>query len=141
MTVLEPIPHDAAGVIEASRAREKAQTLYYRALAAHAAAAGDADATDRLNDLHADEQHHLSRLTARLLELGPRPHDLSAVPSPAAELEGWEKGARSREEDEVRWYEAAVALALDEETSAVLREILEAERHHARELRGKWMSA
>ena len=55
-------------LLEASRLREKAQTLFYRALAAQAIAAGDDDASERLNDLHADEQHHLSRLTARLLE-------------------------------------------------------------------------
>ena len=141
MSVDEQLPRDAAGVLEASRAREKAQTLFYRGLAAQAAAAGDEEATERLNDLHADEQHHLSRLTARLLELGLPPRDLSAVPAPGGDLEGWEMGARTREADEVRWYERVRTVELDPETRAVLDEILEAERHHARELRGKWMSA
>ena len=135
------LPPDAIGVLEASRVREKGQTLFYRALAAQAVAAGDDDASERLNDLHADEQHHLSRLTARLLELGRSPHDLSAVPAPGGELGVWERLAREREAEEVRWYEAAAALALDAPTHAVLIEILESERHHADALRGKWMSA
>ena len=136
-----PLPTDAPGVLEASRVREKGQTLFYRALAAQAVAAGDDDASERLNDLHADEQHHLSRLTARLLELGGRPRDLSAVPTPGGELEVWEVVARDRELDEVRLYEAASGLPLDASTHAVLVEILESERHHAKALRGKWMSA
>ena len=137
----EVTPHDAAGVLEASRVREKAQTLYYRALAAEASASGDRDATDRLNDLHADEQHHLSRLTARLLELGHRPRELAAISAPGGELAGWERAAREREAEEVRWYEAVAELGLDRDTEAVLAEILDSERHHLRELRGKWMSA
>ncbi|MSR36066.1 MAG: hypothetical protein EXR95_05395 [Gemmatimonadetes bacterium] len=141
MSAPSALPSDAAGLLEASRAREKGQTLFYRALAAQAVAAGDDDATERLNDLHADEQHHLSRLTARLLELGQAPRDLSAVPAPGGELEGWEVVARAREEDEVRWYEDAAALPLDESTRATLAAILVSERHHAEALRGKWMSS
>jgi rubrerythrin len=137
----ERLPGDAAGVLEASRAREKRQTLFYRALAARAVAAGDDDASERLNDLHADEQHHLSRLTARLLELGGSPRDLSSVSAPAGGLEDWERVAREREDAEVRWYEAAAALPLDAPTRALLAEILDSERHHAEALRGKWMSA
>jgi rubrerythrin len=121
--------------------REKVQTLFYRALAAQAAATGDEGATERLNDLHADEQHHLSRLTARLLELGHAPRDLSGLAARADALEGWEARARMREAEEVRWYEATTRLALDPTTHAVLSEILASERHHERELRGKWMSA
>lgn len=136
-----PLPGDARSLLDASRAREKGQTLFYRALAAQAVAAGDDDATERLNDLHADEQHHLSRLTARLLELGHAPADLSAVPAPGGELDGWEAVAHEREADEVRWYEQAAQLPLDETTRAILREVLESERHHAAGLRGKWMSA
>jgi rubrerythrin len=132
---------DVVGVLEACRAREKAQTLFYRALAAEASAAGDERAVDRLNDLHADEQHHLSRLTARLLELGQVPHDLSAVPAPVGRLADWEDGARAREAEEVRWYEAAIGLDLDSATRGVLAAILDSERHHERELAGKWMSA
>jgi len=130
------LPGDVLEVLEASRVREKVQTLFYRALAAQAVASGDDDASERLNDLHADEQHHLSRLTARLLELGCSPRDLSAVPAPGGELESWERLAREREAEEVRWYEAAAALPLDGSTRAVLAEILESERHHAEVLRG-----
>jgi rubrerythrin len=139
--VTSPLPRDAPGLLEAGRAREKGQTLFYRALAAQAVAAGDDDASERLNDLHADEQHHLSRLTARLLELGGRPRDLSAVPTPGGELAEWEVLARDRELDEVRWYEAASRQPVDPPTRAILAEILESERHHAEALRGKWMSA
>lgn len=135
------LPADAAGVLEASRRREEAQTLFYRTLAARASAAGDEQAVEPLNELHADEQHHLSRLTARLLELGRAPLDLSGVAVPVGVPEGWEAEARAREIEEVRWYESATAVALDDATAAVLREILEAERQHARELRRKWMSA
>ena len=132
---------DAVGVLEESRRREKAQTLFYHTLAAGASAAGDEQAVERLNELHADEQLHLSRLTARLLELGRAPLDLSAVAVPAGVLEGWEAEARAREVEEVHWYESPTAARLDDATTAVLREILEAERHHAREFCGKWMSA
>ena len=132
---------DVVALLEASRAREKAQTLFYRALAAHAAAGDDADATERLNDLHADEQHHLSRLTARLLELGHAPADLYGVAAPAAAFAGWEEVARAREADEVRWYEVVEGGALDGTTRATLAEILASERHHLSDLRGKWMPA
>jgi rubrerythrin len=134
-------PTDVLGLLEASRVREKAQTLFYRALAAQAVGAGDDDAGERLNDLHADEQHHLSRLTARLLELGEAPRDLRSVPAPGGELAAWETIAREREVEEVRWYQAAAAVPLDEATGALLAEILDSERHHAESLRGKWMSA
>ena len=141
MSVPESGPRGSLRVLEESRAREKAQTAYYRALAAHAATGTDAEVTERLNDLHADEQHHLSRLTARLLELGHVPDDLSAAPVSGGELNGWEEEAREREAEEVRWYEAVTGLELDEATLVVLREILVSERHHLRDLRGKWMSA
>ena len=94
-----------------------------------------------MNDLHADEQHHLSRLTARLLELGHAPADLYGVAAPPAVWEGWEEVARAREAEEVLWYEAAVAGALDDATRATLAEILASERHHLSDLRGKWMPA
>jgi rubrerythrin len=124
-----------------SRRREKSQALFYRNLAAEAEEAGRADDVERLNELHADEQHHLSRLTARLLELGATPGDLRDVPGPVASLEGWETLARRRESDEISWYEDALSEAIDAATRAALLEILESERHHHEELRGKWMSA
>jgi rubrerythrin len=123
------------------RRREKAQTLFYRKLAADAERVLDPAASERLNELHADEQHHLSRLTARLLELGGRPDDLRDVAVPACELLGWEAAARERERDEVSWYEDALGHTLDGATREVLQEIVESERRHHAELRGKWMSA
>lgn len=124
------------------RAREKAQTLFYRALAAAAEEAGDAPLAERLNELHADEQHHLSRITVRLMEMGETVADLTDMERPAAELDGWEDDARRRENDEVRGYEQALAaLAGEPETKAVLEEILESERQHREHLGGKWMSA
>ena len=124
-----------------SRRREKAQTLFYRKLAAEAELALNEALSERLNELHADEQHHLSRLTARLLEVGGAPEELRDVAAPPAGLADWEGAARAREREEVSWYERALENALDVETRAVLVEILESERHHHAELRGKWMSA
>jgi rubrerythrin len=141
VSVPESVPRSSLRVLEESREREKAQTVYYRALAAHAVVGEDAEATERLNNLHADEQHHFSRLTARLLELGHVPRDLSVLAVSGGKLDGWEEEAREREAEEVRWYEAVTGLGLDEATLVVLGEILVSERHHLRDLRGKWMSA
>lgn len=134
--------HDPIEVLEEGRRREKSQTLVYRALAAEAESEGLPDLGERLNGLHADEQHHLSRLTARLLELGGRPDDLRDVPRPVVVLEGWEVEAREREREEVAWYEKALSDAtMDDETREVLEEILESERQHEKILGGKWMPA
>ena len=44
--------------------------------------------------------------------------------------------------NEIEWYEAALeGETLDDQTRALLSEILVSERHHERELGGKWMSA
>lgn len=128
-------------MLEESRTREKRQALFYRTLAAEAEWADRLDEAERLNGLHADEQHHLSRLTARILELGGNPADLRGVNSPEPNLDAWENAAREREDDEIAWYEGVLAGELDDATAAIVREILESERHHQRELGGKWMSA
>jgi len=128
-------------VLEEGRAREKEQTLFYRALAAEAEARGQENLVERLNALHADEQHHLARLTARVLELGGIPGEVGGA---TPELPGqgeWERVARAREEGEVGWYRRAVEGPTDPGTQALLQEILDSEEHHARELGGKWMSA
>lgn len=130
--------------LDEARRLEKEQTLFYRSLAARAEAIGDARLSEALNELHADEQHHLSRLTARLLELGasPRTLDRAAAPPDLPELDGWEPAAREREAAEVERYEKLLAAPdLDDTTRAVLEEILAAERHHLTHLAGKWMSA
>ena len=124
-----------------SRRREKAQALFYRTLAAMAIRSGREADAERLNELHADEQHHLSRLTARLLELAGELRDLADVTSPDAPPDAWEDLARRRETDEVAWYEEVLAAPLDPVTREVVEEILASERRHRAELRGKWMSA
>jgi rubrerythrin len=126
--------------LQAARAAEREQALYYRRLASHAEDAGDAALSERLNGLHADEQHHLSRLTARLLELGATAATLEAPP-PAARFPEWEDEARDRERREIRRYEALLALGPDDFTTTILSEILQTERAHERELGGKWMNA
>lgn len=133
----EPI----VAVLEEARAREKEQTLFYRALAAEAETRGREELLERFNDLHADEQHHLSRLTARILELGATPRELSPSTPKLPEHDVWETVARVREEGEVTWYQAAVEGDLDPATKSLLREILESEQHHYRDLGGKWMAA
>lgn len=129
-------------VLEESRLREKRQTLFYRLLAAEAEWSDHLDEAERLNELHADEQHHLSRLTARVLEMGATPADLRDAPRPEAALDGWETAAREREGEEVAWYERVLEQdSLDAETRRVIEEILVSERHHRETLGGKWMSA
>ncbi len=135
------LDREAITALERARAAEKEQALFYRALAAQAEAAGDAEAVERLNGLHADEQHHLSRLTARLLELGEPIADLRSRPAPTAALERWESVARGREREEIERCRALLELPLDDATAALVREVLRAEELHERVLGGKWMRA
>jgi rubrerythrin len=133
---------DLNEALESARAAEKRQALYYRALASAAEDRGDDALSERLNELHADEQHHVSRLSARLLETGASLRPLPDVLDEPPSLDGWEVEAHRREADEVARYEALVAdEALDAATLALVAEILETERNHARELGGKWTSA
>ena len=132
---------DLTDALQRAREAEKEQALFYRALAAAAEAHGDAALSERFNELHADEQHHLSRLTARLLELGAALVDPLAA-APAVSLDGWEAAAGARERGEVARYEALLARGdADDATAAVLTDILNTERHHAAELGGKWTRA
>lgn len=124
-----------------ARRLEKAQTLFYRSLAAAAEDAGRAAESERLNELHADEQHHLSRLTARVLELGGKPEDLPGGLREVT-LDGWETEARRREEEEVAFYDGLLGEGiLDGETREVVEEIRASEEQHRQHLGGKWMSA
>ena len=135
------MPEDLTSALQRAREGEKEQALFYRALAAAAEERGDAALAERFNELHADEQHHLSRLTARLMEMGAAPRELSP-PAPPFGLDGWEEVAEARERGEVARYEALLEHAgLDGHTGALLREILDTERHHAAELGGKWTTA
>jgi rubrerythrin len=132
---------DLVAELQRAREGEKEQALFYRALAAAAEERGDAVLAERFNELHADEQHHLSRLTARLLELEASPRELAPIVPPYG-LEGWEDAAAARERGEVSRYEGLLQREdVDDHTAALLREILETERHHAAELGGKWTTA
>lgn len=130
-----------ADVLREGRRRELEQALFYRFLAAAAEAVGDGPTAERINELLADEQHHVSRLTARLLELGEKPEDVRTPPPPVPPLSEWQAEARRREAEEIAWYEEALESVSDAQTVAVLREIVASERHHHDDLAGKWMSA
>jgi D-sedoheptulose 7-phosphate isomerase len=128
-------------LLEEARLAEKEQALYYRALAGAAEDAGDAALAERFNELHADEQHHLSRLTARLLETGTAPAELPADAPLAPPLDAWEEDAREREREEVARYAALVARPHDAVTRALLEDILAGEQLQLEALGGKWMWA
>jgi rubrerythrin len=130
-----------AAALETLRSAEKAQAMYYRGLAARAEEEGDAAFAQRLHDLHADEQHHVSRLTARLVELGHTPRELERPAAPGSPLAGWESEAKHREQAEVERYEAFLRSDLDPLTRALVEGILEVEMHHRDELAGKWTVA
>ncbi|HSJ25126.1 MAG TPA: ferritin family protein [Longimicrobiales bacterium] len=128
-------------LLQDARLAEKKQALFYRALAAAAEDANDGALSERLNELHADEQHHLSRLTARLVELEEPVPDVVAGTDETPVLDGWEDLARGREAEEVARYAHLLNEQLDEKTRNMLEQFLEAERHHQETLGGKWMSA
>jgi phosphoheptose isomerase/rubrerythrin len=128
-------------MLHAARAAEKQQALYYRALAAAAEDRDDTDLSERLNGLHADEQHHLSRLTVRLVELNESVEALDDERAPDVQLDGWEADARQREHDEVARYERLLGQELDGKTRALLEQFVVVERSHAKALGGKWMGA
>lgn len=134
---------DAAAMklLHEARLAEKRQALFYRALAAAAEAADDADLSERMNGLHADEQHHLSRLTVRLVEFGEPVDDLGAETAPNVRMHGWEDEARSRERDEIARYESLLHSGIDDRTRVMIEEFLVAERGHVDTLGGKWMGA
>jgi rubrerythrin len=132
---------DLISALEEARAAEKAQSLFYRALAAEAEDRGDDAMSERFNELHADEQHHVSRLSARLLELGVSLADIANLTGETVGMDGWEPAAAQREEAEVRRYEQLLQNDVDADTRALLQEILDTERHHAAELGGKWTTA
>ena len=127
--------------LQRCREAEKQQALFYRSLAFLAEEAGDEPLSERLHGLHADEQHHLSRISARLLELGAAPVDVRHVRADPESLQEWEERARQREREELRRYEALLTQDLDDSTADLVREILTTEEHHVRELGGKWTPA
>jgi rubrerythrin len=128
-------------LLHAARLAEKRQALFYRALAAAAEDIRDDDLSERLNGLHADEQHHLSRLTVRLVELGEAVDDVGAEAAPQVALDGWEDTARLREGEELARYTVLKSHELDDKTRHMIEQFIEAETGHARVLGGKWMGA
>ena len=128
--------------LQAARVAERDQALFYRALAGEAERLGERDLSERLNGLHADEQHHVSRLSARLLELGEALEELPPPSMPEVALEEWEPLAREREQVELDRYHGLLSHGgLDEQTRHMLTEFHAAERHHRDALGGKWMGA
>ena len=127
--------------LQRARRAEKEQALFYRALSARAEDAGDVRAVEDLNGLLADEQHQLSRLTARLLEADEMIEDLNDVSAPSVEYPAWQSQARAREQQEIERYQQLAALGPDPETAALIAEIVAVEHQHARTLGGKFMSA
>ncbi|MQA90021.1 MAG: hypothetical protein GEU90_07290 [Gemmatimonas sp.] len=123
------------------RRAEKLQALVYRHMAARAEAAGEVELAHRFHGLHADEQHHLSRLTARMLELGANPADLSTLQAPPASLDDWQEIVRTSEAAEIDRYRSLDRSDLDEVTRSLVDEILSVEERHAQELGGKWTVA
>jgi rubrerythrin len=132
---------DTIRLLHEARLAEKRQALYYRALAAAAEDVGDDDLSERLNGLHADEQHHLSRLTVRLVELEEAVDDIGDEIAPDVRLSGWEADARAREQGEIARYDDLLDHQLDDKTRHMIRQFAEAEREHAAALGGKWMGA
>lgn len=139
MGVERPAPTVLAALQDA-RSAEKAQTAFYRSLAAEAERRGETRTAERLNELLADEQHHLSRLSARLLEWGEALVDREVEPEPVA-LPDWEVTARERERAEIERYAALLDEALDERTHRMITGFLAVEQRHAESLGGKWMKA
>lgn len=133
--------NEAVAVLQEGRKRELEQALFYRFLSGDAEDSGDEGEAERLNELLADEQHHVSRLTARILELGAKPDDVGRDVPEVPSLGDWEGVARDREAEEVAWYEAALQRVDDPATLQILRGILASERQHLDHLAGKWMPA
>jgi rubrerythrin len=136
-------PGDSASLelLEAARRAEKAQAITYRALAATAEAESNPALAQRFHDLHADEQHHYSRLTARLLELRIRPPDVPGTGHDPIVLAGWEARVAAMESAEIERYHELLEHDLDPPTRALLEEILAVEERHRSELGGKWTAA
>jgi hypothetical protein len=135
-------PPAFAPALHEARALEKEQALFYRMLSAEAENQGNVEDIEALNGLLADEQHHLSRLSVRLVELGEELAALSDEHMPSdAIYESWREVARIRERKEVARYEEMLELPLDEATAAMIRGFLEVERAHEQHLGGKYTDA
>lgn len=131
---------EAIRLLHEARTAEKEQTLFYRALAAVAEARGAESDSEALNGLLADEQHHLSRLSVRLVELGAEVFEPLAQ-TPDYDFSDWHYYARLRERAEIERYERLLEQPLDAETCQMLEGILAVERQHEANLGGKYTEA
>lgn len=136
------LPAALRDALIAARDAERDQIAFYRALAIEAERAGQEGVAERVNGLLADEQHHYSRLVARLMET----EGLMGGGVPATLLRdigwtGWEERARARERGEIERYVSLLTFEMDAATRTMLEAFLDAERRHERELGGKWMGA
>jgi rubrerythrin len=135
-------PPSYAPALHEARALEKEQAQFYRVLSGQAEAADNLEDVEALNGLLADEQHHLSRLSVRLVELGEELAAFSDEHMPSEAIyENWQDVARIRERKEIARYEGILKLALDDETAAMIRGFLDVEREHEKHLAGKYTDA
>ena len=134
------VPYAAA--LHEARALEKEQAQFYRVLSSLAEEEGSAEAIEALNGLLADEQHHLSRLSVRLVELGEdlAPLNDAHMPSDAI-YASWRDVARIRERKEIARYENILRMQIDEETARMIAGFVEVEKQHEEHLAGKYTDA
>jgi rubrerythrin len=135
-------PPAYAAALHEARALEKEQAQFYRVLSAQAEEQGNAGDIDALNGLLADEQHQLSRLSVRLVELGEELAPLNDAHMPSdAIYDNWRDVARIRERKEIARYEQILAAPLDQETASMIQGFLDVERQHEEHLAGKYTDA
>ena len=127
--------------LQQARRAEKEQALFYHALVKRAEQADALEEMENLSGLHADEQHHLSRLSVRLLELDQDLVDLGDARAPEVVYPDWQGQARAREQAELARSRALGGLPLDAATAALIADIIAVEEQHAQTLGGKYMSA
>jgi rubrerythrin len=140
--VVVSTPPAYAPALHEARALEKEQAQFYRVLSSQAEEQGNAADIEALNGLLADEQHHLSRLSVRLVELGEELAPLSDAHMPSdAIYDNWRDVARIRERKEVARYEEILKLDLDVDTARVIQGVLDVERQHEAHLEGKYTDA
>jgi rubrerythrin len=135
-------PPSYAPALHEARALEKEQAQFYRVLSAQAEEQGNLEDVEALNGMLADEQHHLSRLSVRLVELGEDLATLNDAHMPTdAVYPNWQQVARIRERKEIARYEGILELDLDVETARMIESFLDAEREHEKHLAGKYTDA
>ena len=120
---------------------EREQARWYRALSVAAEEAGNLQDIEDLNGLVADEQHHVSRLKNRIVELGYEFHTDYTEATAYTGYERWKEVARQRERSEIERYEQLLGEELDEGTRDVIESILETEKLHEQNLGGKYTEA